>query len=93
MNNKLTEEILEKFPELILLIEKLRISESDRKRYSDTIFLSLLSACHNDKEALAVLERIEYKLNEERVDPIQLLGVLSRLKYKFNKRLDDYLKL
>lgn len=66
MNETQRIQIIEKFPEIVSITEKLRKLDFDKEYYRDEIlFLLLGGTCRTDAEALGVICRIEYLFNQK----------------------------
>ena len=89
MNEERANELLDRFPELISLLEK--ISELDsigKRRYGDQIILAILQVMSKtDGNLIAALDRMEHQINLKEPN-ILVLGQLSRARYKVNQWMD-----
>ncbi len=66
MNETEKAQLLEKFPEIISLVQKIKaLSALDIDYYRDNIFMTLLAnTTSGDREALGTLTRLSHKFNK-----------------------------
>ena len=66
MNDEEKKQLLEKFPEIVSLVQKIRsLGALDIDYYRDNIFMTLLgNTTSGDREAMGTLTRLSYKFNK-----------------------------
>ena len=66
MNETEKTQLLEKFPEIISLVQKIKtLGARDIDYYRDNIFMTLLAnTTSGDREAMGTLTRLSYKFNK-----------------------------